>query len=64
MLHCLVLTPTDETLPVRCERDAGNAVNVTHEAIDELPRLDIPEAHDSVAVSHGNQGPVGRDGDR
>jgi hypothetical protein len=52
MLRCLVLAPADEALPIRCERHAGHVVSVTGEVTDELPRLEIPEAHDTVTVAY------------
>jgi hypothetical protein len=63
MLRSQVLAPADEALSIRCERQAGHVVSVTGEVIDELPRVDIPEAHDSVTVACGDYAPVRRDGD-
>ena len=63
MLRSQVLAPADEALSIRCERHAGHPVSVTGEVIDELPRVDIPEAHDSVTVACGDYAPVRRDGD-
>jgi hypothetical protein len=63
MLRSQVPARADEAVSIRCERHAGQAVGVTGELIDELPRLEIPEAHDSVTVACGDYAPVRRDGD-
>jgi hypothetical protein len=52
MLASQVPAPADKARSIRCERHAGHTVSVTGEVIDELPRVDIPEAHDSITVAY------------
>jgi hypothetical protein len=63
MLRSQVPAPADKARSIRCEHHDGHAVSVTGEVIDEVPRLEIPEAHDSVTVACGDYAPVRRDGD-
>jgi hypothetical protein len=52
MFRSQVPAPADEARSIRCERHAGHKFSMTREMMDELRRLEIPEAHDSVTVAY------------
>jgi hypothetical protein len=64
MLQRPVRASADEPLAVGRKCHAGHTGDVSHKALDELPRLEIPKAHGVVRVAHSDEGTVWGDGDR